>query len=279
MTARPYILLRESDQTALCERLGVVVSAWATSWFASAGDSPIESLDVLDCPAQVAGAVDEPASYWAGESGTDKVNFVGTADVHGLAAALLGAARQQTGESTALERQLLSRCMTDLCYRFADGGDPRAGEVDQSDVLGVMQDRLAPGAPGASCTAVVAGVEIVLLLSPGAVGSLIDRDSAIVGDRAGGLGDRAEVISSITDSQLRATARLGAIELTVEELTSLSVGDVIRMDALTTEPVVVDLEGLGRSLHASLGSLGGQPALQIRGKAELHNKNLTEGSQ
>ena len=276
MLARPYILLRESDQTTVRERLGAAVSAWSTSWFASTGDSAVESLDVLTNPDQVPGLLRETAGYWAGEAEAGNVAFAGISDIPGLTAALLGTSDRAAGTPTVLEGELLSRCTADLCHRLVDGSDPRTGSVDHSDVLTVMEDRLAPGAPGASCRAVVAGVEVALILSPTTVRSLIERDSATKGERRGGLGDRAEGVSSITDSRLRATARLGAIDLTVEELASLRVGDVIRMDALTTEPVVVDLEGLGRSLHASLGSLGGQPALQIRGRAEPHDKNLMD---
>jgi flagellar motor switch protein FliM len=77
---------------------------------------------------------------------------------------------------------------------------------------------------------------------------------------------------------MRATARLGEVEMTVRDLASLHVGDVIRLDTRTDEPVRIDLPGAGRTLLASLGTAAGEPALQIRSVVETDKNNLAEGS-
>ena len=125
MLARPYILLRESDQAAVRGRLQAAVSAWSTSWFASTGDSVVESFDVLASPEQVSGLLQETAGYWAGETEAGNVTFVGTADVPGLTVALLGTSDRAANVPTVLEGELLSRCMTDLSHRLANGSEPR----------------------------------------------------------------------------------------------------------------------------------------------------------
>jgi flagellar motor switch protein FliM len=115
-------------------------------------------------------------------------------------------------------------------------------------------------------------------LSPGVVRVLSERVPTAAPAPAGGLERRIEALGTVEDSHLRATARLGEVELTVGDLASLNVGDVIQLDTRTNEPVKLELAGTGTVLDASLGTIAGQPALQIRGRAGSGDRNqVTEG--
>jgi flagellar motor switch/type III secretory pathway protein FliN len=279
MSARPYILLRDSDRTGLRRRLQAIVSAWCAEWLAG-GDSPVlGALEVVDALSGDGADEASPEPLWCATDRTgDMLGLIELSDPAGLVDALLGV-RDEAGRALgAIEQALLDRCLGDLCGRLPAGAGERLTEESAAHALVRLGAAIGPGAQAIRTDLTAGGLRLSLLLAPAAVRALIERPAPESFPADAVASDRLTTLREITDSCMRATARLGEVEMTVRDLASLHVGDVIRLDTRTDEPVRIDLPGAGRTLLASLGTAAGEPALQIRSVVETDKNNLAEGS-
>ena len=280
MEARPYILLRESDRTSLRLRLQAIVSAWCEEWLAGRDAPELAALTVVDgLTADNADGTSADTLWRATDQAGDLLGLIGLSDAAGLANALLGV-RGEPGKSlSAIEQALLDRCIGDLCGRLPAGaGERLAGEASAAHALVQLGAAIGPGAQAIRTELTMGRLRLSLLLSPAAIRALIDRPAPAAFPADADTSDRLTTLQEVTDSCMRATARLGEVEMTVRDLASLCVGDVIRLDTRTDEPVRIDLSGAGRTLLASLGTSAGEPALQIRSVVEPDKNSLAEGS-
>jgi hypothetical protein len=257
---RPHKLINRSESEALTTRLTGAVGHWSDVY--AAGDLP--SSCVLLSSVEIADRMALPEEWLIGTSASGPALAIGLAAdwqrrLMGILLAEHPAVDQV--EAGTLARELCGLTLQDLGRKIVESvsvGRRSAAGLGWS--LGQQ-----PAGLRAECGFVVAGCQLgadaslLLVLWPDTVhASVSPAPNRRVAAPA------VEPLSRALQNEVVVLCALaGGAELAVEELTTLSVGDVIRLDRKMSEPLDVHVEGGSRVCGARLGSHHGHRALQL----------------
>ena len=130
-----------------------------------------------------------------------------------------------------------------------------------------------PGAGWLACKLQLPSVDVQLLLPGTTVRGIWSQPVPAAASPPRPTAGVGGALAAMRDEYVTLPARIGVAELTVAELASLNVGDVIRLDAKADEPLGVTLGAPPHCLRAFLGLRLGAPALQITGVESISNTN------
>lgn len=250
---RPIRFVGVSDQRELERALAKPVADWAKSWFATPPSLSLESRSFSQVAANseawhVRGAM--PDSWVAWHAGTSmqtllRYLFTDATDDH---------PKDGLGESVALE------CLSDLADRVLDTAGLRSSPAH---VPAATRLPIADGS-GSQCVRLVGGEafgEMLLGFGGNVVEILATPTRSTPPPRT--LQSRS---SALGNSRVTLEVRLGEAELSVAELSTIAVGDVIALDALSHDPLVVRTIDGRVACHAYLGRIAERKIVQVSGR-------------
>jgi len=260
VSIRPYKLINRSESEALTARLSGAARRWSDEY--AAGDLPV-SCRLLSSE-EIADRMTQPEEWLTGTSTSGPSLAIGSsADWPRRLLGLLLAKHPAADRVDAgtLARELCGLALQDFGRRIVESvsAGPRAASG-----LGWSLGQQPTGIR-AECGFVVAWCQIgadanlLVVLWPATVHPSV---SPALNRRV--TAPAVEPLSrALQDEVVVLCALAGVAELAVDELTTLSVGDVIRLDRKISEPLDVHVEGGSRVCAARLGSHHGRKALQL----------------
>lgn len=254
MTARPYRLLGASDRAAIQAALTEPLAAWGRTWLGE--DSALRLELGADLPAdqdadwQVQGAGPNLWLAWEQSLWHDSV----------LSDAMfpLGGDDQGSAIPGPLTEAVLLACRTDLLQQIWTKVGETGAPAMKNGLHGV---NLGPGSGCAFARIVGNGLELSLAFGGALLESLAAPQRPAVKKPA--LQPRQAGLGVAT---LRLEVMLGDAEISLVELSSLSVGDVIALDSATRDPLSVHVVGGSRAFQAHLGRNAERKVVQVSGK-------------
>lgn len=262
MTPTNFVLLGLRDRRYLAERVAAAIGRWQVQWCVDGG----QSLDVALCDRD---AVPRPnALRWhqAALPGGFVV-AIGMAPNHSdsLVAVLLGNCQPPAADDVStrseieitLETAALEALLGSVLHDLHVNGTS----------LDVRRDATAPGDEifdqhkgYVAVRACFSGLEVFVVLSPAVTAHLLRTRPAV---RKGTSNDLATLAGAISDLNVTLETSAGIADLTLSELATLSVGDVIALRQRLEQPVSVKTTD-GRILFSGyLGVYQGRRAVQL----------------
>jgi flagellar motor switch/type III secretory pathway protein FliN len=254
---RPYKLINRSESEALTTRLTGAVGHWSDAY--AAGDLAVDC--VLLSAVEIADRMPLVEEWLIGASGRGPVLAIGLASnwQQRLLGWLLGkppaAARVETG---TLARELCGLALQNLGRRIVESVSGATSGLGWSPGQQPMGVRAECGFVVASFR-IGADTSLLVVLWPDTVHASVSPPP----NRRVAAPAVEPLSRALQNEVVVLCARVGGAELAVDELTTLSVGDVIRLDRKINEPLDVYVEGGSRVCAARLGSHHGRKALQL----------------
>ncbi|MFL6573090.1 MAG: FliM/FliN family flagellar motor switch protein [Burkholderiales bacterium] len=253
MSARPFLLLGESDHRALAERVDAALAAWRREWLADAAPEPVLYLE----------AAPRAERWLAAQSDAAVHLLVGCAGswLGKLGAQLVGGPQPEEARSTppgaSLARSLGETIVEALARRLLGSAPAAAAAELRWNDEGVPQAWLAPGA-GAEIYDLAPALPVVIALSPALVAASLPKAPAGRAGRAPLAARSGAVETSVVELQ----AVAGNAELELGELARLAPGDVIVLERRLDEPLALQL-GVHPVARVQLGTAQGARAVQV----------------
>ena len=256
MEVRPYLVLGDSDQGFLLERIDAALAAWREDWL------PENASEFRLAP------VSRPqAERWlAAEAGERRRVLLGCssgwiAEVGALLTAQAPNAAAATGvpELAARVGEAVLEGLAIEIFRSCSGGEPAKPQwVNEAP----PETWRSPGAGAAiySCE-LLPGSPLVLALSPELVAASLPKARSTAREPL------VAVRSAVEPCAVIVEAVVGEAEIELGELSQLAAGDVIVLDRELDDPLLLRLDigdPVGR-IH--LGTAGGKKAVQVVGSA------------
>lgn len=257
MTARPYRLYGESDVAKVIGHVRGTVDEWWRTWMGAVLVGVVPEVRILD----IAVAPEEGWLYLA----SDRNRQVGIRPegdwTRELPDMLYGARVEETASERrgALEAELLSSVLADLvtrCLRQSGPANPSAR------VLVSGSRASAASLPGSGFLVMRVTVNpsqhLWLLMGP-------ELAEVVCGTESHGAqqGPLVAPLQALGNRRVTLELAVGDGELTIEELGSLAVGDVIPLDRKLSDEIAVTVDGATPACRGFLGSVNGKVAVQI----------------
>lgn len=249
MSARPYLLLGESDRGLIAQRVAAALAAWGGEWLAHGAPEPALAAQTrpqaerwLAAQAGAAQVLLGWRSGWLAQLGA-LLTLQPAHDARAAAPALAVKVGEAMLEALALQ----------LLGAFSVAAPPQM----HWDAEGTPEAWLAPGA-GAAVYGLAPALPLVLALSPGLVAASLPKT------RPGRAGREPLCVlaRAVEACPVELAAVVGDAELELGELARLAAGDVIVLDRKLDEPLALRLGGEPVGL-IHLGTAAGGKAAQI----------------
>lgn len=263
MTVRRYILLTRSDSTLLQKRIAATFARWQRDWCAGGNAAEIElwkksdpkiSADIewqvvtADADLAVGVAVADPDALVTVLVGNTVTNESGDKQTNGIAEDL------RRKSLHALAAMLINESNLVAPDRSLERTSTLPREEMWKDNHGFLVARCRIGQ-----------TEIFILLYPRVTTAYLHADIPGTKRRGQGLVHRQSVLGSqATTLQISA----GDAQLTLSELTTLTVGDVVTLDRRLRQPLLVKLSHDAVICKGYLGTQGEQKAVQLTSLSE-----------
>ncbi|ROH85909.1 FliM/FliN family flagellar motor switch protein [Pseudomethylobacillus aquaticus] len=257
MSVLPYRLIGESERSTLESTLRGLVAAWGAHWIKSPPEFTLSLDNIEDFTVQeqaswkLFGTAPESWAAW------DYSN----PSVHRLLSLIFGVALGQYPKPTPLMQALMQECIQDFFGRISaldvasqinlSESSRLAGDIRRGPGSGMLKLTLGGGLPSQQ---IVFGGALVerIINSTGfkapvahAPASLIPRDKSL-----GHLTTRLEVM-------------VGSVEISLQQLAELEVGDVIQLGTAMHEPLTARTQDKRIVAKVHLGVRGNQKAVQF----------------
>lgn len=266
MGAQPYKMLNASERALLTARVGEGVHAWAREHLA--GGEPV--LCVLLSPEEAAAEVAGEREWMSGSQapGGDVMAIGLPRDwPRDLARVVLTGRSALSLDPAGLA--LLRAAGTRMIDAFAQAilaacfpGRPAQSQEARLSWTGIEAPNLEDRA-GSGCGLVRCqwrdSPSVLVLLRPGTVLECLGP-WPMSKAASGALEPRSRAMRS---ESVVLDALAGEAEVAVEDITTLAVGDVLKLDRAISEPLEVRVRGGGPVCSARLGALQGRTALQL----------------
>jgi flagellar motor switch/type III secretory pathway protein FliN len=257
MTSRPFRLYGESDSTKVLDYSRSVVRAWSECWIAQvASDTPIEArlLDVAVAPAQnwlhLASDIDHQFGFqMEGDLATDlpKMLYGGTCD------------DSRSNQSGILDKELFDSMLADLAARFLKKPVMADTLPDSLTSAAISAEVKLPGAGFMLARVSVTSVHhFWILMNSQFIDSILGAS-----DRRASRTTTVSPIQAIGNRPVTLELAVGTGELTIDELSSLAVGDVIPLDRKLNEEINVCINSDAPICRGYMGVKQGRVAVQL----------------
>jgi hypothetical protein len=260
MTVRNFFLLDQTDRRLLTEHIDAACARWHEDWCtraarreAAVGCEAADMTLVQACRWR-AGALPGGLRVAVGWTGKTSDAFISL---------LVGdCARAANGESAPaatneLERVAVEALITALLHDFLPSAKRSSVEWDLNEPSAEIFER-AKGFFVARAR--MDDVDIVVVLPAPIIENYLASHSRPVARARGKLVSARSALASQT---IPVDVRAGATELTLAELATLAVGDVIPLDQSLAQPLSVRIADGGRLCAGHLGTSGGRKAVQL----------------
>ena len=266
MNVSPYLLIRDSDRHEILERIEDRVNDWASNWLPAAVRSSAESLSVVNNAADLAEVAATLRGYRFADAGSGRVACLKMQSTRRFANLLLATPGNDAALSlTDIERGLVDAALDDLARRLLGVDRLRTHDSQLRDADDELLGLLGPGASGVHCELAIGGISLSILLSPQGLHCVWSR-RAMPSPEVTTTAIR-EALGSLNSGKVRIRAQLPAAEMTIADLASMTVGDVIHLNTRVDEHIAVQVGDSPHTLTANLGLAQGSRALQIVGVA------------
>lgn len=264
MKFSPYILVRDSDRREVTKRIENRLDDWASAWLPEAAPIRANGLTVINNAAELAKVFMTLREHRIVDAGSSRVACVKASSTRKFVNLLLGAAGDAAAVClTDIETDLLDAALEDLAAGVIGTDVKGNGNGGGFDADQKFLGYLRPGAAAVCCEFAVADVSLSLLLSPEALRCFWSRAAATPAE--GNMASVRTALAGLEQSKVRVKARLAPAEMTIGDLASLNIGDVIRLSTRIDEHITVHVDDSPVTLHANLGLAAGARALQIVG--------------
>jgi flagellar motor switch/type III secretory pathway protein FliN len=175
---------------------------------------------------------------------------------------------------TDIERGLVDAALDDLGRRILGIDRLRTHDIQFRDADDGLSDLLGPGESGVYCELAIGGIPLSVLLSPQGLRCVWSRQAAPSPEVA--TTHVRDALGNLNSGNVGIRAQLPSAEMTIADLASMNVGDVIHLSARSDEHIAVQVGDSPHTLLANLGLACGSRALQIVGVASQEkNKQIT----
>jgi flagellar motor switch/type III secretory pathway protein FliN len=264
MGTTPYILLRESDRREIREIVEQRVCVWSSAWLPPATTMVIERLIVINNASDLSKAITTLREYRIADAGFSRVAYLKAPSSRRFVNLLLASSGNDAAVgSTDVEKGLEEASLDKLAEHILDSTEIRAQDVQASDADKGLLSALRPGAAAVCCEIAVDDVPLSILLSPEAVRHIWSRVATT--SKGETTTDVRDALLGLESASVKIRAQLPAAEMSIGDLASMNVGDVIRLDACVDENITLRVGEYARSLNANLGLSSGSRAVQIAG--------------
>jgi hypothetical protein len=265
MNVRPFRLVSEGDLARVGKSAQKTLDAWSAEWVpGGAGISTVKEVRPFEHS-----RVDESPAVWKTASTLEgrwcAVRFLpGLGESLGML--LLGRGQSTTavaGSDDAggvMLSRLAERALFDLAIRLVGGEPASKGATDRLHGSTLPGE---PGLPGSGCVWIdvrVGEIELPLVMSWDALAQYLVRPLSISREASDPLVQRQD---ALRNREVRLRVHLGSASITVDALTSLSIGDVIRLDRRIDEPATMMLGDEISTCNGFLGKDAGLLALRV----------------
>lgn len=272
MNVSPYILLRESDRLEILDQIENRVNDWTSTWLPGDVAALADGLSVIDNGTDFYKIVMTLREYRAAEAGSGCVAYLKVKNMRRFASLLLASSGSDAAVLlTEVEKGLVDAALDDLAGHILGVEDLDAQDIQTRDADGVLLDLLRPGAAAVYCELAIGDVPVSVLLSPDGLRGVWSRTVAPASEEA--TKHVSEVLGGLNATSVRVRAQLPSAEMTIGDLASMNVGDVIRLNARVDEPIAVQVGDSPYALGANLGLASGSRAFQIVGIASQQQNN------
>lgn len=262
MSARPFILLRKSDRREILRRIEERVDDWVSDWLPGAMLVPGDTLIAITSALEFYECVASLREYRVADAGFGRVAGLKVQNPRGFANSLLATSGNDAALSlTEIETGLVHAALDDLAGHILGTNEIDTRSIETSNDDGGLLDLLRPGAAAVYCELSVGAISLSVLLSPEGLQRIWSKP---IGPRAEGATMQVrEALGGVTESKVKVRAQLPSAEMTLGDLASMNVGDVIRLSARVDEPIAVQVGDTRRALRANLGLASGARAIQV----------------
>jgi len=266
MTVSPYILLRESDRREILGRVEERVYNWTSSWLQ--GDVPAfaETLSVINNSKDFYKVVITLRDYRVADAGSGRIVYLKVQSNRRFANLLLGGAGNDAAALlTDVEKGLVDTALDELAVQLLSADGLAVQDFQSRDADGGLLELVGPGAGAGYCELGIAGISLSVLLSPEGLRSIWSRPAAASPE--GATTQVREALGGLNATKVKVRAQLPSADMTIGDLASMNIGDVVRLSARVDEHIAVQVGDSPRALRANLGSVSGSRAFQVVGVA------------
>ena len=274
MSSRPFILLRESDRREILGRVEGRIGDWASHWLPGAMLAPGETLIAIRSALEFYESVTSLRDYRVADAGSGRMACLKVQDPRGFANSLLAASGSDAALAlTEVETGLVHAALDDLAGHILGINEFDTRSVETSNDDGGLFDLLRPGASAVYCELSIGAISLSVLLSPEGLHCIWSKP---IGPPAeGAITQVREALGGVKESKVKVRAQLPSAEMTLGDLASMNVGDVVRLSARVDEPITVQVGNTYRALRANLGLASGARAFQVVDAASVGKTSRT----
>lgn len=258
MKINTYKLYSEQEINQLEEKLHELISEWSKHWLT--GDlSQIEvSASATDAHSQSPNRNDPSVCFLSGDSGA---RLAMERKVAGNLLTLLFPQFEQREETSPVEQELIESSLKALIGTVMQQTAVSSDETEQSYRSNTGSGWIT--AEATIATAQEAHIQFYFELGPAHVRSVLNVKPTSVDALKKGMEGMVPRTQAITEQTLPVRAELGGVEVTIAELDSLAVGDVIKLDKQFGERVALVSEQNEFIVNAVLGASETKRALKL----------------
>jgi flagellar motor switch/type III secretory pathway protein FliN len=262
MSTRPYKLINRTERGILTSRLSEGLRRWKTRY--APDETPGHCTLVL--PGEDTAQIPEPREWLLGSRQSAPVLAVGLPEDWPRSLAGLVLTERQAASLDPAGQQLMRELGAGLLEELGQSVLDAALAIHPAESGLVWSRPTAPTFAGASADGRVLGLcrlgeslELLVMLWPEAV----HRCLAPAAPRRAAAAPLEPLSRALQAEKVVLDGIAGEVELALEDLTTLAVGDVIKLNRKISEPLQVCVRGGGVVCAARLGAAKGRNALQL----------------
>ena len=245
---------------------------WASTWLPGEVATPAEVLGVINNGTEFYKVVTTLREYRCADAGSGRVAYLKVGNKRRFANNLLASSGNDAAVSlTDVEKSLADAALDDLAGHILGVEGIDARDIQTRDADGALLDLLRPGAAAVYGELAIGDVPQSVLLSPNGLRGVWSRTVAPSTEEASK--HVREALGGLNATSVRVRAQLPSAEMTIGDLASMNVGDVIRLNTRVDEPIAVQVGDSPYALRANLGLASGSRAFQIVGIASQQQNN------
>jgi len=264
MIVKPFLLYKKSELELVKNTLNNRLNDWVNHWFKQDTFCQVAEIRPVDTPSNISFVGGKYFEITAVENNIKVTCVLSTTSIVGISSLLFGEKdlvnpSDIPGKKTGkLGEKLIIRFLEDLCRSNLLANRKLESVMTESVSHLSTSDDCCKGAVVISIT--LENTSVDLIVPPEIMEKLIDRPYKSDGKKS--LFDK-DIKELISIGKVPFETILGSAEVTFEELVSLRVGDVIKIDKKIDMPCSIRFENTTIEYNCVLGKVNGHKAIKI----------------
>ncbi len=258
--SRPFHLIPRRELDALRDALTRRLTAWSSAWLASQAPCRIHAVEVFEPDAQ--GDEKGLVGFYKIGHGHWCAILRPSATSAALASVLFGSetSTSRGDEDAALVKEVAEEALDDLARTFLVSPEIVSVELESGEKDGLPDSASRPGAGSVRIALDVGGLSLDMVVSHAVLRGHVASSS---GASKGTQQPLYPLQKALGKELVTATLTLGSVEISVQDLVSLQVEDVLALDRSVDEPAALKFDDSPLCCEAYLGGLDGKKAVRV----------------